>query len=57
MAFGATPCRVVIPAQAGIHAAVTKDERAVAGIGVEIPCSTAWTGSLYHGPLNAGMTA
>ena len=36
----------VIPAKAGIHAALTEDERAVAGTGGEIPCVTAEAGPL-----------
>ena len=37
---------VVIPAEAGIHAALTEDERVVAGTGGEIPCATAGAGPL-----------
>ena len=36
----------VIPAEAGIHTALTEDERAVAGTGIEIPCVAAGAGSL-----------
>ena len=36
----------VIPAEAGIHTALTEDERTVAGTGDEIRCTTAGTGSL-----------
>ena len=36
----------VIPAEAGIHTALTEDERTVAGTGGEIPCVTAGAGSL-----------
>ena len=41
MTFG-----VVIPAEAGIHTALTEDEHVVARTGGEIPCVTAGAGSL-----------